>query len=119
MGELSKFDKLRMKTERELVQLIHHELDLGVREARQALSADNWASAEGHYFTAQRAYADVSRLTPLIGETSDDQQGQLEPLVQRLREMLDGLSRTPTTENIVPRSEQALKSQKESHAVCC
>ncbi len=143
MGEISKFDELRVKTERELGQLINHELDLGIREARQALKAGTWAFAQGPYFRARRAYAEVSRLIPLIGEIPENQQGQPEERVQHLREMLDGLSvlgSTPTTENIAPlaralwkargcpegspeddwlRAEQVLKSQRESHAVCC
>ena len=45
--EPTKFDKLRIKTEMQLVQLINAELDLGIRDARQALkSADTWAVAE-------------------------------------------------------------------------
>jgi hypothetical protein len=143
MAELPKFDELRARTDRELAQLINSELDLGVCEARQALSADTWALAEGHYVRAQRAYARASRLIPLIDEIPVDQRGP-EKRLEHLREMLDGLSvlgstPTPTKENIAPlaralwkargcpqgspeddwfRAERALKSQKELHAVC-
>ncbi len=132
-----KFDELRMKTERELVRLIDHELDLGVREARQALSANNRATADGHYGRAKRAYAGVLRLIPLI----DEQQHQLEERARHLREMLGGLSVPGSTpENIAHlaqalwmargcpegspeddwlRAEQALKTPRESHTVCC
>jgi hypothetical protein len=144
MAELTKFDELRTKTERELVPLLNNELDLGVREARQALSAGTWACAEGHYFRAQRVYARVLRLIPLIDEIPLDQRGPGERL-EHLREMLEGLSvlgstPTPTRENIAPlaralwkargcpegspeddwfRAERALKSQRELNAVCC
>jgi hypothetical protein len=144
MAELTKFDELRAKTEKELVPLLSNELDLGVREARQALSADTWACAEGHYYRAQRVYARALRLIPLIDEIPLDQRGPKERL-EHLREMLDGLSvlgstPTPTRENIAPlaralwkargcpdgspeddwfRAERALKSQRELHAVCC
>jgi hypothetical protein len=144
MAELTKFDELRTKTERELVLLLNHELDLGVREARQALSADTWAFAEGHYVRAQRVFARALRLIPLMDEIPVDQRGPEERL-EHLREMLDGLSvlgstPTPTRENIAPlaralwkargcpegspeddwfRAERALKSQRELHAVCC
>lgn len=147
MAELTKFDELRTKTERELVLLLNHELDLGVREARRALSAETWAFAESHYFRAQRVYARALRLIPLIDETDQipgDRRGP-EERVEHLREMLDGLSvlgstPTPTRENIAPlaralwkargcpegspeddwfRAERALKSQRELHAVCC
>jgi len=144
MAGLTKFDELRTKTERELVQLINNELDLGVREARQALSDDTWAFAGGHYFRAQQLHARALRLIPLIDEIPVDQRGPEERL-EHLREMLDGLSvlgSTPTLtrENIAPlaralwkargcpegspeddwfRAERALKSHRELHAVCC
>src|SRR5271167_797790 len=98
MAGLTKFDELRTKTERELVQLINNELDLGVREARQALSDDTWAFAGGHYFRAQQLHARALRLIPLIDEIPVDQRGPEERL-EHLREMLDGLSvlgSTPT-----------------------
>jgi hypothetical protein len=45
--EPTKFDKLRIKTEKQLVQFINTELDLGIRDARQALkSADTLADAQ-------------------------------------------------------------------------
>src|SRR5260370_6349804 len=52
MAELSKFDELRMKTEKQLIELVNSELDLGIREARQALgSADTWPVADDHYLS--------------------------------------------------------------------
>jgi hypothetical protein len=88
MGELSKFDELRLKTERQLVQLIDSELGLGVRHARQALrSADTWGVAEECYSKAKRAYAEASRLIPLVGE-----RGRWEARLAHLGEMLEGLS---------------------------
>jgi hypothetical protein len=63
--EPTKFDQLRIKTEMQLVQLIDADLDLGIRDARQALkSADTWAVAEACRHRAHRAYANVSRLIP-------------------------------------------------------
>ncbi|HWZ31099.1 MAG TPA: DUF2934 domain-containing protein [Bryobacteraceae bacterium] len=143
MTVFSKFDELQAKTERELIQLINHELDRGIREARQALSAESWAFGESHYLRAQRAYAEASRLLPLVEAVANDQ-------LEHLREMLEGLavlrstplSSTPklTDETIAPvaralwkargcpegspeddwhRAEQALKSQKQLHAACC
>lgn len=144
MTGLTRFDELRSKTERELLQLIKHELELGSREARQALSAETWALAEGHYLRAQRAHAEASRLTLIVREIPDDEQRRAWAKLDHLREMLEGLSvlsstPTPTRENIAPlaralwkargcpegspeddwlRAEQALKSQRELHAVC-
>ncbi len=144
MVELSKFDELRAKTERELVHLVNSELDLGIRKARQALNADTWAFAEGHYLRAQRAYAKASRLIPLIGEIPRGRRAPAERLTH-LREMLDELSAlaatsAPNREAVAPlaralwkargcpdgspqddwfRAEQALKSQRGFRTVCC
>jgi len=145
MAELSKFDELRIKTGRQLVELVNNELDLGIREARQALrSADNGAFAEDHYVKAKRAHAEASRLIPLVDEISEDQRGRWEARLERLREMLEGLSalgstRIPTGDEIPAlaralwkargcpvgspeedwfRAERVLKSQRELYAVC-
>ncbi len=91
MIAVSKFDELRMKTERELVQLVERELDVGMREARQVPEAETPALAEEHFLTAQRAYAEVSRLIPLVEETSDVRR-QLEEQVRYFGKMIDGLS---------------------------
>jgi hypothetical protein len=140
----SKFDELRTKTERELVHLIHSELDLGICEAGRALSADTRVFSEDHYESARQAYARVARLIPLVEAIPDGEQGPHARL-EHLREILEGLAilgstPTPSAENIAPlaralwkargcpdgspeddwiRAEQALKSQKESHAACC
>ena len=106
MAELSKFDMLRIKTGKELVQLVNNQLDLGMREARQALRyADTWAFAEDHYFRAKRTYTEAYRLIPLIDEIPEDQRGRWEAKLVHLREMLEGLSvlgskRTPTEDDI-------------------
>jgi hypothetical protein len=145
MAELSKFDELRMKTGRQLAELVNNELDLGIREARQALSfADSGVFAEDHYLKAKRAYAEASRLIPLIGEIPEDQPRGWEARLEHLQKMLEGLlvlssTRIPTGDDIPAlaralwkargchqgspeddwfRAERALKSQRELHAVC-
>jgi hypothetical protein len=144
MVELSKFDELRLKTGRELVHLIKRELDLGIREAREALSAETWAGAQNHYIRAQRAYAKASYLIPLVGEIPDHQPERPETL-EHLREMLDALvvlasTSTPAADSVSAlaralwkargcpegspeddwyRAEQALKSQRELQTACC
>jgi Protein of unknown function (DUF2934) len=143
MSELSKFDELRMKTGRQLVELVNHELDLGICEARQALSsADNGAFSEDQYLKAKRAYAEASRLIPLVDEVPEDERGRWKARLEHLQKMLEGLSvlgSTPTP-NAIPalahglwkargcpvgspeddwfRAERVLKSQRELHAVC-
>lgn len=141
MAELSRFDELRTKTERQLVQLINNELERGIREARQALTAETRAFAERHYVLGQRAHAEALRLIPLVEDTAPD---RAEERVEHLREMLDKVSirvSTPTSagESIAPlaralwkaragsegspdddwrRAEEALKFPRALHAGC-
>jgi Protein of unknown function (DUF2934) len=142
MAEICKSDELRLRTERQLHQLIDHEVDLGIREAQQALSFDSWAFAKPHYIKAYRASARASRLMRLVDEVSLEQRDRWEGRLGHLREMLDGLSLVaekpvPTSDNIASlarafwdargcpegspdddwlRAERTLKSQS---ALCC
>jgi hypothetical protein len=103
MAACSQFDRLHSKTERQLLQVVNNALELGVCEARQALrSADTGALAKDHYLRAKSAYAEASRLTPLV-EEPENEQGRWEARLEHLREMLEGLSvlgSTPTGDNI-------------------
>src|SRR5258706_5909029 len=93
MAELSKFDELRIKTERQLVELINHELDFGIRESHQALSsAGTCTYAEDHYLKEKRAYCEASRLIPLVAEIPEDERDRWKARLEHLREMLEGLS---------------------------
>jgi Protein of unknown function (DUF2934) len=140
----SKFDELHAKTERELAHVINSELDIGIREALRAVSAGIRSFREDYYIRARKAYARVARLIPLLEEIPGDRQGP-QARLEYLREILDGLSviasrPAPTRENIAPlaralwkargcpegspdddwfRAEQALKSERKSHAACC
>ena len=104
MTGLSKFDELRLKTDRQLIQLLNSELDLGICYAHQALkSADNRAIAKNHHIAAKRAYAEVSRLIFLADEIAQDERHGLDSKLERLREMLKPLSAigsTPTNDDI-------------------
>jgi|SRR5438093_106159 len=144
MTGLPKFDELRLKTDKQLLQVVNNALDLGIREARQALkSAENWAFAEAHYLRAKRAYAEASLLMGLAGEIPEEERVRWEEKLDDLHGMLEALStigskRTPTG-NKIPvlaralwkargcpegspeddwfRAERALK-QREAHVVC-
>jgi DUF2934 family protein len=145
MAERSKFNELRIKTGKQLIQLVHNALDLGIRNARQALgSADSWAFAERCYLRAKKAYGEASRLIPLIAEFTQDERCSVESRLQQLREMLEGLSilgstPTPTEDEIAAlacafwkargcpeglpqedwfRAERVLNPQRECQAVC-
>jgi hypothetical protein len=142
----SKLDELRFKTGKQVVQLIHNELDLGIRTARHALnSADiRTACAQGYYCVAKSAYAQAARLIPLVGDFREDERGGMKTKLDRLQEMLDRLAAigskpTPTESEIAAlarvlweargcpegwpeedwfRAERALKPRMESHAAC-
>jgi hypothetical protein len=93
MAGTSKFDELRLKTDRQLIQIANTELDLGIRDAHRALkSAENWVSAERHYWFAERAHAQASLLLHLAGDSRAVELGSVESRMEYLREMLDGLS---------------------------
>jgi hypothetical protein len=89
----SKFDELRLKTDRQLIQMANAELDLGIRDANRALeSAEDWTSAERHYLFAERALAQASRLVHLAGDIQDIELSRVESRLEHLREVLEGLS---------------------------
>lgn len=103
MDRLIKLDELRLKTDRQLIELVESELALGLSDAHRALeSAENWMSAEGHYRLAERAYTEAARVIRLGFSTSSSREG-LESKLGRLREVLDALSAigsTPTGDDI-------------------
>ena len=143
--EPTKFDTLRIKTEEQLVQLINHELHLGIRDARQALkSVDTWTVAAEYRRRANRAYTTVTRLIPLVVEITENERGEVKSRMAYLHGMLEALSAigstpTPAEDEIsalaravweargcpegLPeedwfRAERALKPKRESHDVC-
>ena len=143
--EPTKFDKLRMKTEMQLVQLIGAELDLGIRDARQALkSVDTAAIVEECQRRAEKACVKVARLIPLVAEMTEDERNRVESKFNRLQRMLEALATigsrpAPAEDEIAAlaravweargcpeglpeedwfRAERALKAQVESHVVC-
>ena len=144
--EPTKFDTLRIKTERQLVQLINIELDLGIQEARKALkSADTWPVREECSRRANRAYARSTHLLPLVVEITGDERSRLESRLKHLQRMLEALSAihctlAPTEDEIATlaravweargcpeglpeenwfRAERALKGQRESSSLLC
>jgi hypothetical protein len=145
MTELSKFDELRIKTEKQLVHLIHNDLDLGTRDASQALrSADTWVVTDEYYHRAKRAFAEAARLIPLVGEVTDDERSRVTSRLEHLRGMLEALSAvgstpSPAEDEIAALAramweargrpeglpeedwflaERALKTQRESNVAC-
>jgi hypothetical protein len=93
MAALSRFDELRIKTDKQLLQIVKNAIDLGICEARQALrSADTWTVAEEYYLRAKRGCAEASLLMPLAGEIPEEERVRWEENLGHLREMLEGLS---------------------------
>lgn len=96
--EPTRFDKLRMKTEMQLIHLIKTELNLGIQEARQALkSADTWPVREDCSRRAYGAYALAARLLPLVVEITEDERSRLESRLEHLQRMLAALSAIRST----------------------
>jgi hypothetical protein len=79
MEAVCKFDQLRIKTSTELVQLITHELDLGLR-----------AAALESYAKAARAYFEAARLMR-ISELSQNERPVLVSRLERLAKVLEPL----------------------------
>jgi hypothetical protein len=93
MAGLSKLDELRSKTDRELMWLVNTTLDLGIREAQQALaSSGDWKSAEDHYLRAKKACFEAVRVVPLLREVEDEERSGAEKKEESLREMVGVLS---------------------------
>ena len=93
MAVLCRFDELRMKTDEQLLQVLHDALALGLREARHALkSAGAWAVSQDRFLRAKRLCAEASRLIPLTGEIPEEERNRLDAGLAHLREMLEGLS---------------------------
>lgn len=92
-AEPTKFDELRIKTDIQLVQLVHAELELDARHARQTLqSADTWDIAEECHRRANRASAKVVGLIPLVAEFPAEQRNGVESQLARVQRMLDAPS---------------------------
>jgi hypothetical protein len=113
MAVRSKFDELHHKTDRQLIQLANAALDLGIRAAHQALDcAENWAFAERHDLTAERAYKEAARLIRLASDIPEDELRGLDSRLDHLREMLQGLSvlgtAAPPSEDMIPALARAL-----------
>ena len=106
MTHLSKLDELRSKTQKELVQIINHGLDLGIRDAGQALQSDDPSVvAEECCLRATTSYVRVSRLIPLVVDIPADERRRLESRLEDLKGMLKSLSAigsspTPTEDEI-------------------
>lgn len=143
--EPTKFSQLRLKTEMQLVRLINAELDLGNRDARQALKCvDTRIIVEECHHRAKRACVTAARLIPLVAEITEDERNRVESKLNRLQRMLEALAPigsrpVPAKDEIATlaravweargrpeglpeedwfRAERALKAQVESHAVC-
>src|SRR5437868_8200631 len=84
MGSTAKLAELRAKTDRELLEVIHRELDRG-------LTLTNVAAHKGSplYVQADKVYAKVNTLLPTIDGVNPDELARLESQVKELRLALD------------------------------
>lgn len=143
--EPTTFDKIRIKTEMQLIQLIKAELTLGIQDGRRALeSADRGPVREECNRRANKAYAKVTRLISVVAEITEDERTEIEARLEHLQRMLEALSAigstpAPAEDEISSlaravweargcrdgfaeedwfRAERALKTQSESNAAC-
>lgn len=92
MGELCKFDELRLKTDNELLKLLNDEVELGIAAARESLEGGEEFPARGHsYVKARQAHTEVSRLLALTYEGPVAERVRLQVRLQRLSQMLEAL----------------------------
>lgn len=94
------FDELCLKTDLQLIQLANTQLDIGIREAHQALeSAENWVSAQHHCLSAERAYAQAAGLIHLARDIRMDELRRVASGLNHLREVLEGTIGSPGDSN--------------------
>ena len=90
MAVLCRFDELRIKTDKQLLQVVNSTLDRGVREVSHAIrSGDNRAVAGDHHLRAKTAYAEAARLVPLIRQMVGEEPSGVETKLEHLKKMLE------------------------------
>ena len=80
-GEVCKFDELRIKTTRQLIQLVNKEIELGTS-----------AFADGRLLKAKRACAEASRLLALLEEIPDEKRRPLQARVRNFQALIEDTS---------------------------
>lgn len=91
MDELSKFDELRFKTDKELWKLLNDDVELGLTAACEALKRTDLSSVVLAYSKVKRAHTEVSRLLPLAYEIPLADRARLQLRLNRLSRMLEAL----------------------------
>jgi hypothetical protein len=95
---MTRLDELRAKTDSDIIQLIHNELDLGVCAAHEAIeSVDDSALADAYRQRAKSACKEAARLMFLLGEIETVGRCEVDAKLERLREMLEALSHVGST----------------------
>jgi hypothetical protein len=90
MSKVSKLSELRAKTDRELIELIGNELQLGFHLAviaGEAKRENDFPFGEQPRSRAEQAYAEARRLLPKVEDVSEHR--RLEEKLNQLREALD------------------------------
>lgn len=90
-SERAKFAALRARTDRQLVGLIHNELQRGLEHA-SASSAKERDYAEQHRAKAERACTNAIKLLPVIYGLSESERRRIEAELRELGALLDRLS---------------------------
>ena len=91
MTVLTKFDELRLKTDKQLASLISSYLDQGICRAHHALKAAGQKPSRDQCAQAECAYMKAVRLMPLLAELREDHRRSIEERLNRLQGMLEAL----------------------------
>ena len=97
---MCKFDQLRRKTDKQLIEIVVNGVDSGLDAALEALRSNSSSSAEELLVRANRAYTKASRLTFTVYEFSDEELYSVESRLGRLREVPEALKRRRSNEGV-------------------
>ncbi len=89
LPEQAKIAELRAKTDRQLITLIDHQLDSGIRLAQLLSGEDSGTAASFGQARAETAWAESRRLLPKVYNLSE--RLRLEKKLAELRRVLAGL----------------------------
>jgi chorismate mutase len=104
MSELSKLGELRLKTDRELVQLIRNRLEVALGLVRKALHSVGNPASEQYHLSAEREHTKAAYLLHLVYNMAEGERRILEAKLAHLRKMLDkppGCTPFPSQSEIV------------------
>ena len=120
--EPTKFDQLRIKTEKQLLHLINIELDHGIRNGRLAFqSADAFATADECTRRAKAAHTKAAQLFHFVTELTEDERNRVELRLKHLGAMLGTLPATDSAHGVAENAiaHRLRQRPQQQHAYQC